>query len=666
VNPTDGKLLDTWEPPTGAGRALACVATTFTFEPDFFETQCIGRFLALDTRPENDLAFLIEREERLAETSITVVADRRLDPETRSLRWDVLGAVVPTGVMHAKLALMVWESAVRVLVTSANLTEASYRERIETAIVFDATATSTVPRPVFDALLNEISRIIRLTPASSIGDAPVQRAQRSVARARDVLDRLGPPARPRRGDPRLEVVATGRGQDALSQLEGVWSGSRPTRITVMSPFFDAGPGAARLGARLSDLAARRNARIDLVVSVDQISDREVARAPQGLIEAIPPRLGPHVFDVRQPEPKEPRGLHAKVILLESSSWIVALVGSSNATCPGLGIQTGGNVEVGVAIGAPADGELAGALRALVLRGEQVSLREIELEPVEEPEEQGVPVPAAFVAALGEPGAPCRVRVELDPPALPPWWEIRTLDGTRLATSDATPASVVEAEVDELPFVITVEWAEADQERHTGRLAVNVTDPAALPPPDELRNLPIEALLRALGSTRPLHDYLPDEVRRLEEAKAAAAEQGVELDALKRFSEAGLLMRRTKELSYALAGLRARLSMPAASVDAFRWRMTGPFGPREVAAGLLDRSRQVPALPGEASFTLAEIALTLADIDLENVARYLDGDRAEVAEIRHQTIADLGSLRDGADDDPEIAAYVEAAFKRALA
>jgi hypothetical protein len=666
VNPADDKLLDTWEPPAGAGPALACVATTFTFEPDFFETQCIGRFLALDTRPENDLAFLIEREERLAETTITVVADRRLDPETRSLRWDVLGALAPTGVMHAKLALMVWESAVRVLVTSANLTEGSYRERIETAIVFDATATSTVPRPVFDELLEEISRIIRLTPAASLADAPVKRALRSVAHARDVLDGLRLPARPRRGAPRLEVVATGRGQDALAQLERVWSGTRPTRVTVMSPFFDAGPGAARLAARLADLAARRNARVDLVVSVDQISDQEVARAPKRLIEAIPARLGPGVFDVRQPDPNDPRGLHAKVVLLESSSWIAALVGSSNATCPGLGIGTSGNVEVGVAIGAPADGELASALRALVLRGEEVALEDVEFEPIEDPDENRAPVPAAFVAALGEPGDPCRVRIELDPPALPPWWEIRTLEGTPLITSDDDPGPVVEVEVAELPFVVTVKWSDSDEQRQTGQLAVNVTDPAALPPPAELQNLPIEALLRALGSTRPLHESLPDEVRRHQEAEAAAASQSAELDALKRFSEAGLLMRRTKELSYALAGLRARLSAPAASLDAFRWRMTGPFGPREVAAGLLDRSKQAPALPGETSFTLAEIALTLADIDLDSVARHLDGDRAAVEEIRRQAIADLASLRDGVEDGAEIAAYVDAAFERALA
>lgn len=38
------KLLEAWLPPEGAGRPVACLATSFTFDPDFFETQCLGRF----------------------------------------------------------------------------------------------------------------------------------------------------------------------------------------------------------------------------------------------------------------------------------------------------------------------------------------------------------------------------------------------------------------------------------------------------------------------------------------------------------------------------------------------------------------------------------------------------------------------------------------------
>ena len=62
------KLLDAWLPPEGAGRAVACLATSFTFDPDFFEEDCLSRFLGLDWKrgEGDDLAFLIEQEERLA------------------------------------------------------------------------------------------------------------------------------------------------------------------------------------------------------------------------------------------------------------------------------------------------------------------------------------------------------------------------------------------------------------------------------------------------------------------------------------------------------------------------------------------------------------------------------------------------------------------------
>jgi hypothetical protein len=49
----------------------------------------------------SDIGYLIEQEEKLAETPVCVVADRSLNPDSRSLRWDILGVGAPTGVMQA-------------------------------------------------------------------------------------------------------------------------------------------------------------------------------------------------------------------------------------------------------------------------------------------------------------------------------------------------------------------------------------------------------------------------------------------------------------------------------------------------------------------------------------------------------------------------------------
>ena len=61
-----GTLLDLWRPPHGAGDAVGCLATTYTFAPGLFDEQCLARFLEIESEPNReDLAFLLEREDRL-------------------------------------------------------------------------------------------------------------------------------------------------------------------------------------------------------------------------------------------------------------------------------------------------------------------------------------------------------------------------------------------------------------------------------------------------------------------------------------------------------------------------------------------------------------------------------------------------------------------------
>src|SRR5487761_1267903 len=72
------KLLDYRSPPDGAGDPIACLATTFTFEADFFIQDCLSRFLSLSTvGSEGDrissVAALLEEEDRLSEAQISVL-----------------------------------------------------------------------------------------------------------------------------------------------------------------------------------------------------------------------------------------------------------------------------------------------------------------------------------------------------------------------------------------------------------------------------------------------------------------------------------------------------------------------------------------------------------------------------------------------------------------
>lgn len=83
------RLLDAWSPPQGSGDPIGCIATSFTFNAVLFEEECLSRFLALETHPEDDGAiYLIEREEKLASVvCAAALVDARHCRGARSLRW---------------------------------------------------------------------------------------------------------------------------------------------------------------------------------------------------------------------------------------------------------------------------------------------------------------------------------------------------------------------------------------------------------------------------------------------------------------------------------------------------------------------------------------------------------------------------------------------------
>jgi hypothetical protein len=139
VERTRARLLDFWRGEDGFGRALGCVTTTFTFDAELFEEQCLARFLSIQSNPnETAKAYLIEREEKLSQCFACVLVDGAHAAPDRSLRWYMLPVTLPRGgVLHAKLTLLAWEHRVRVLIGSANVTEPAYRRNQEMMAVLD-------------------------------------------------------------------------------------------------------------------------------------------------------------------------------------------------------------------------------------------------------------------------------------------------------------------------------------------------------------------------------------------------------------------------------------------------------------------------------------------------------------------------------------------------
>jgi hypothetical protein len=663
------RLLDYWSAPDGAGPPVACLASTFTFEADFFAQDCLSRFLNLSTSVgEGDrissVVALLEEEDRLSETRVTVLVDRSSRSDRRNLRWDVLPVAAPGGLFHAKVAVLLWGRHGRVLVGSANLTTAGYRRQVEIVVPIDLTPGGPAPRPFLDLLVAELRRMVELAPGPA--DAgPRQRAAETL----DLLaERVAAVTQGAKRDSGLRLaLAPGRpGLSPLARLADVWKGPAPLRASVLSPFWDDQVPSPALGAVRALLTGRPAARrrLTAVVASDPYTGRR--QAPDSLAR----QAGLHLVGFEPPDEKERRPLHGKLVVVESDEWVAALVGSSNATALGYGLGPRGHAEINVWIGCDAGSPSGKHLRALLRCGAPLAVDEEDWAAVPDEDEPNVPVlPAGFLACLLVPapaGQAAMVKLSFDPEHLPEAWEVRDPSGTllldRAAWRQAGSRREVTARLPDgpLPSFLEVHWTEASGS-YRATWVGNVEDRAALPPPDELAKLPVHLVLAALASTRPLPLALEDELRRSERTKQEGV---VDLDPLRRFDDSGLLLQRARHLSLALWRLQERLSRPATNMDALEWRLRGAFGPLAIADGLVAAAADDKTLPGEAHFLLAELALTVAAVDWKAAAGNL-GSQA-VVRLVNEVLSELEARRASLPPapDPSLDRYARDALAEA--
>ena len=386
------------------------------------------------------------------------------------------------------------------------------------------------------------------------------------------------------------------------------------------------------------------------------------RVPATLSQLTTSRLK---SEVRSFAASDDRRLHAKVVLLESDSWTAALVGSSNFTEAGLGLNPHSHLELNLAIGVESNSAAAKALVALAPVGDLIpeGATWSDGEDEDEDERPDDPLPWGFLACLFEPTDPARLHLRLSPGELPKSWSIalpggnRLLDSAEWAQAGSSARHEVALESDGAVVWLDVRWRDGDGD-HLATWIVNVTEPARLPPPHELRDLPFNLLVRALGSSRPLYQTIAE----------ALAPQDYDhdghsaiLDPLLRFNNPNGLLRRAREFSAAMAGLRQRLERPAASVTALEWRLFGPVGPIAIADAIVRESSD-ERIVGESAFLLAELVLTVSRVRWEPVI-----ERLEDLELARQHIRNVsGQLKKRQKkmkvQDPGLRGYVRAAMR----
>lgn len=630
---TNKRLLTAWEPPEDAGMPVGCVATTFTFSPVFFEEECLSRFLQMQSDAiEDGPVYIIEREEKLADVRCaSVLVDACHAKGSRSLRWDLLTANVPNAILHSKISLLCWANCIRVIIASANLTDDGYRRNQEIYGVVDFHEGSTAP-PQF---LDDITSFLRL--AATYANVGADEASPAVERWNGLLDSVTEMSRGW-GDPhdvigkkdiRVHAILTGPDRtDALEQVIALWpEGTAPINAYVTSPFFDPTGIPNRPSQSLwGRLRQRGEASVTFNLVTDQDPDEKIIalRAPKELLDAEPDRETATTYLCQLKEQGEEknavfRPLHLKSIWFEGHEWDAYLIGSGNFTSRGLGLSKSPNLEANILylvnrVGNP---HAAATLEKSCLQGAYIDRNlEIRWEPPsdeneDEADPDSVPLPSAFGSAVFI-SKENRNYIQLEFTDQPPvgWQVLWMAEEENMFFNEqlwnerqASTIVFLEWPHNMAPSGFEVTWREC-----AGRAwwPVNVDRAGSLPPPDELRDLPLDILINVLTSARPLHQVLKTWI--MKKGKGGNPTKGNQvIDPHKRVDTSAFLLQKTYRVTAALSGLRARLERPAISLDTMEWRLKGPVGVTAVQNAILKEAQSTD----EQVFLLTELALELS-------------------------------------------------------
>lgn len=623
LEPGQGKLLDGWSPPEGAGEAVGCLATTFTFNAGFFEEECLGRFVGLESdATEQGAGYLIEREEKLSQlVCASVLVDQRHAQGVRSLRWDLISIRIPKGILHAKVSLLLWTQAARIIVASANLTEDGYRRNHEVFGVLDFGPGSRVSGDVAEDIVRFLRDVLKFTGTPS---AAPDEAASPVGRARSFLDLFQRRVKGFSNDAgnkvRLHAILTGPGRpNFFEAMQAAWPApAPPSDAWVISPFFDP-PEAPNQPARRIWKALRQRGEASVTYGLKGLPAADQSKiqleGPDSL-RSGKPTSRPVSLNFEELDLDTSRNLHAKAYWFQGDEWVSFILGSSNFTSAGLGLSEAPNYEANLAYVLNRNRESPSIRHCLHawIKGHPVdgdfSLipRKSDAEDSEDPTE--FLLPKAFGEAVLESDALGELQVRLSFIGQPPaGWAIFPDESEEVFTEESFWKGRG------CPSELVLRW---EQQRPPSGFrvrvsghpcsvwwALNIADPAMLPAPEALRDLPLDVLIDILTSARPLHVAMRRFLRDQEKGQKAAGNPA-HLDPLKRYQSSNALIHRTRRVSSALVALRQRLEDPVRSIQALDWRLHGPVGVSAVERAILKEAVNLE----ESCFLLAELLLEL--------------------------------------------------------
>lgn len=595
----------------GVGEPLACIASTFEFDAAFFEAELLPRFLGLQfDHTENELTFLIEREERLALVSAAVLVDvHKVDPGQTTLRWDQVPIAVPgfQSIQHSKITILAWEKLVRLIIGSANLKRQAYRRNREVfaALDFYDDAESPPRRLIEDglALLEGILAWAR------VPDATRARTRETISLVRGNLaswTAMPDEFRPRE-QPRVSLIATHpalgnqRPRSALDQVAEKWGSRSVSELTVVTPFVGQPDGGQdKVVQRLSTIPRSRECVGWLVAPrrpADE-SDPEVRVAlPQSFgvawRQCFESRGGGQVLPIPQfvkGVDKVNRALHSKLLSLESSDHRFLMIGSSNFTPHGMGVGVF-NVEANLLFEEP-DGDVWDRIELPIPWDEWHPVEDVHWDDLAEPAEdcidEATTLPRFFAyASYSQVAGELRVSLDRSFPE-PSDWAIRLkgIDTDELALfsrsthrdAELLQHTFPEASRSASLAALLVEWTDNEGQSRLARLIVSITSKDDLVASEQFRTFGVDAMIDCLIHGRTLAEWQ----ERLANKKAPDSALS-DLDSLRAVDTSGYLLYQVRRFGRAMSGMCERLERVVLLPTAVRYRLfKDPLGPIALA------------------------------------------------------------------------------------
>lgn len=638
-------LLDCWSPPQllqdgklqTAPVPVSFLSTTFTFDAEFFEEECLTRFLVMETEKENDgAAYLVEKEEKLAGLSTGLVLVDQSDCRgSRSLRWHLAPCRVQKGIMHAKITILHWSDCIRLIIGSANLTKPGYCINHEVFSYIDYTIDAETDPVVLSDVLDYLQEM-----TEDCCSPQIQTSYHSFQKEiREKINKWGlVPVAYKKDDVKvLSLLLSPRQKNGFERLRKNWDNSfnsPPDEAFIVSPFYDNQETTVTPSKKIAEILQQRGpVNISYYLPAD-IPDDEgspvIVHGPSFLNKQAKENHDISFFKVPEQGNNEknilvPRPMHMKQLWLQKADFCLLLMGSANFTSAAWGTGNRINYEANLLFLYDQSRNKEAKNRMHQVFPDFISLTGSELvfegktNEDEITEEALLPdLPLFFSEAIlrkNESGYFLELTFNpeaADPPENFTIWHLPENEKrqqlkifTQQDWLSKKPKKInIPWHEQVLPDSLSVNWEGITAYAFWPVLAESQS---VLPPVEALRNLPLEALLVILSSSQPLYRLLKS-IEKFKKEKPADSIASL-LDPHQLIDTSRFLLQRTRRVSYAMSALRARLEKPVFTLESLNWRLYGPIG----VAPLKDAIAREAKTPEEKHFLFAELALELASV-----------------------------------------------------